>query len=84
MRCRLEYGRHGLEVDLPDEQVVRVLAYQPAVPLPAPDAALREALQNPIGTPPLRELARGKRTACIVVCDITRPVPNALMLPPLL
>ena len=43
-----------------------------------------EVLAQPIGTPPLAELARGKRDACIVICDITRPVPNELILRPLL
>ena len=28
----------------------------------------------------MRELARGKRSACILICDITRPVPNGLFL----
>jgi hypothetical protein len=35
--------------------------------------------------PPLPpELAQGKRNACILICDITRPVPNGLILPPLI
>jgi len=38
----------------------------------------------PVDSPRLRELARGKRSACILICDITRPVPNALFLPPLI
>ena len=84
MRCRLEYGREGLEIDLPDERVVRSLAYKRAIPLPNPAATLRDVLQAPTGTPPLRQLARGKRTACIVICDITRPVPNEMILRPLL
>ena len=33
-------------------------------------------LAHPIGTPPLAELARGRRSACVAICDITRPVPN--------
>ena len=32
----------------------------------------------------LAELARGKRSAAISVCDITRPAPNRLTLPPVL
>jgi nickel-dependent lactate racemase len=32
----------------------------------------------------LRELARGKSSACILICDITRPVPNGLFLPTLI
>src|SRR5438552_2466785 len=39
------------------------------------------ALAQPIGSKPLAELARGRRNACILVCDITRPVPNRLILP---
>src|SRR5262249_37573093 len=39
---------------------------------------------HPTGTPPLAELARGRKDACIVICDITRPVPNELILTPLL
>lgn len=84
MRVRLEYGRSGLEVELPDENVKGVLRARHAPPLENPRRALEQALQGPIGCPPLADLARGKRSACIVVCDITRPVPNAVILPPLL
>jgi lactate racemase len=84
MRCRLEYGRDGLEIDLPDARVVRSLAYKQALPLPDPEGALRAVLQAPSGTAPLAQVARGKRNACIAICDITRPVPNALILRPLL
>ena len=34
--------------------------------------------------PPLRELARGRKDACILICDITRPVPNRTILGPTL
>ena len=51
--------------------------------LPNPAGAVREALEKPVGSPSLQELARGKRNACILICDITRPVPNGLILPPL-
>lgn len=84
MRVRLEYGRQGLEVDLPADRVVRTLKYKDAPPLAEPLAELEKLLDAPIGTPPLVELARVKRSACIAICDITRPVPNALMLPPIL
>src|SRR5271169_2527282 len=84
MRVTLDYDRTGLAVDLPDDRVVGPLAIRPAPPLPNPEAVLAAALQQPIGTPPLAELARGRRNACILVCDVTRPVPNRLILPPLL
>ncbi len=84
MRVRLEYGRAGLEVELPDERVVRSLAYQDARQLPDPAVALRKVLDAPSGTASLRKLAAGRRTACLVVCDITRPVPNEMILRPVL
>ncbi len=84
MRIHLDYGRTGLDVNLPDDRVVGPLAIRPASPLPDPDAAIARVLACPTGTPPLAEVARGRRNACILVCDITRPVPNRLLLPPLL
>jgi nickel-dependent lactate racemase len=84
MRITLDYGRTGLEVELPDDRVVGPLAMRPAAPLPDPVGAVAEALARPVGCAPLAEVARGRRNACILVCDITRPVPNRLILPPLL
>lgn len=84
MRVKLDYGRDGLEVELPDERVEAVLGLHPVVPAPDPDAAVRSALASPVGTPPLAELAQGRRSACILISDITRPVPNRLILPPIL
>jgi len=84
MRVHLEYGRAGLDVELPDRNVVGCLHYRPAEPLADPDAAVREVLRRPIGSSPLAELAHGRRNACVVISDITRPVPNRLLLPPIL
>src|SRR6516162_9659396 len=84
MRIQLDYGRTGLEIDLPDDRVIGPLAIQPAAPLDDPERAIADALANPIGTRPLTEIARGRKNACILVCDVTRPVPNRLILPPLL
>lgn len=80
MRVKLEYGRTGLEIELPDDRVVGPLAIKPAPPLADPESALRHMLAQPIGSAPLAELARGRQTACILICDITRPVPNRLLL----
>ncbi len=84
MRVRLDYGRSGLEVHLPDQNVVKCLGYRPALPLENPERAISERLAQPTGTPPLAELARGRSDACVAICDITRPVPNATLLPPIL
>jgi nickel-dependent lactate racemase len=84
LRITLDYGRTGLDVELPDDRVVGPLAIRPAAPLSDPEAAVAQALAQPISSPPLAEIARGRKNACVLVCDITRPVPNRLLLPPLL
>ena len=84
MRVKLEYGRTGLVVELPDERVVRTLHYKDAPPLSDPVAELRQVLDRPNGTAPLAELAKGKQNCVIAICDITRPVPNEFILRPLL
>jgi len=84
VKTHLLYGRGTLDIDVPDDaQVLRPAA----VPgLPDPEGAIRAALTSPIHSPPLGKLARGVcgQPVCVVVSDITRPVPYQLLLPPLL
>src|SRR6516165_8570304 len=85
MQITLDYGRTGLDVTLPDDRLIAPpLSIRDAPPLADPAAAIAAAIRTTIGTKPLAEIARGKKSACVVVCDITRPVPNKLILPPLL
>jgi len=82
MKAELQCGRELLDFEVPDSTVV--LEMKPLAPLADPAAAVREALERPIGSPPLAEIARGRTSACIVISDITRPVPNRAILPPML
>lgn len=84
MQVDFAFGKTGLSIELPDGYDYRLLEARSAEPLPDWKAALDRALDAPIGSPSLAELARGKRTAAISVCDITRPVPNRLTLPAIL
>jgi lactate racemase len=84
MKIELAYGQTGLTVELPDENFVKSLGYRPARPLADPLATLDRRLRQPTGTRELAELAVGRKNACVVISDITRPVPNKLILPPLL
>ncbi|MCC6398189.1 MAG: nickel-dependent lactate racemase, partial [Bacteroidetes bacterium] len=49
-----------------------------------PEDALARMLEHPVGGVPLSQQARKAGSACIVVCDITRPVPNSVILRPVL
>ena len=82
MKFHLDYGRDGLEAELPEQTKLLQMADRRG--LERVDEQLAEALEDPIGSSPLRQLARGRRSACIVIADITRPVPNATILPPIL
>jgi nickel-dependent lactate racemase len=84
MIVTLDYGRTGLKVELPAERVVGPLAIRDVQPLADAERELTRALEEPIGSPPLRRIARGRTDACILVCDITRPVPNRTILRPML
>lgn len=84
MKIKLDYHKNGLEVDIPDDNLTSVLTMQSITPLENPVAATWEALRSPVASQPLAELARGRRDACVVVADITRPVPHRVILPPIL
>jgi nickel-dependent lactate racemase len=84
MRVSIDYGRGDLEITLPDEADVEIAESPRATPLGEPDRAVAAALARPTGSPPLVELARGKRDAVVVISDKTRPVPNGIVLPPIL
>ena len=84
MHVDLPFGKSTLKLDLPEGVNATVIRKPPLPALPDPAAAVREALDRPIGAPPLGELARGKSSACILICDNTRPVPNRLFLQPII
>ncbi|MBI1814432.1 MAG: nickel-dependent lactate racemase [Deltaproteobacteria bacterium] len=84
MEIRLDYGRDGLTIDLPDGLNVSVIEPAKGTPLPDPTGAIADALAHPIGTRPLAEIAHGRRDAVVVISDKTRPVPNGLTLPVIL
>jgi lactate racemase len=84
MQIDLAFGTTGIKANLPSGFRYRVLEARSAQPLADWRSALDFALDQPIGAPPLIELAHGKRSAAISVCDITRPAPNPKTLPPVL
>ena len=79
MKIRLAYGKTGLTIDLADDLQVTVVEPKYVPGLADPAAALREALQSPLKTPPLAELVAPDDKVGIVFCDITRPAPSDLM-----
>jgi nickel-dependent lactate racemase len=84
MRAQFSFGKGGIDVSVPDGFRTQLIMSHTARPLEDEQAALNAALDSPIGCGPLLKLAEGKKTAAISVCDITRPAPNRVTLPPVL
>lgn len=84
MKIQIDYGTSGTWIEVPDKNLVKILKMKASAPIDNPMENIQAAIENPIGSAPLSKIASGKKTACIVICDITRPVPNKIILPPLL
>ncbi len=80
----LSFGRGQLAVALPPDASPVVIRKRTLAPLADPGGAIRHAFENPVGGRPLAAAARGAGRASILVCDITRPVPNHLFLRPMI
>lgn len=83
MKVNLLYGKGKMTVELPGDRTT-VINPKPLNCLSNEKAAIKRALRTPIGSPPLRELVDHNDSVAIIFSDITRPMPNHLVLPVLL
>jgi len=81
MEVKVVYGKGHLSVEIPDKNLSGIYRKKKMPRVVDATLAVKASLSAPIGSPPLNEIAKGKKSACIVVNDITRPVPNSLLLP---
>jgi nickel-dependent lactate racemase len=80
MKVRLQYGKDGIEADIPSENVT-VVTPRFAPGLADEAAAFREAVRKPVGAQPLRETIKASDRVAVVIPDITRPLPTERLLP---
>jgi lactate racemase len=80
MKTHLQYGKDGIEVDIPGSDVT-VLTPKFVEGLPDEAAAFREAVRAPIQCKPLKEQIKASDKVAIVIPDITRPLPTERLLP---
>jgi len=83
MLVELAYGTTGLTVELPESRTT-VIEPEHVSGIAEPAVALREAMRGPVGKPALRQMVHTGQTVAIAVCDVTRPMPSAAVLPVLL
>jgi nickel-dependent lactate racemase len=82
-RVSLPRGRGHIEVHATRPR--RFVTVDTPVLFDGVDAGRRvnDALDDPIGSGTIADHAKGRTTACVVICDITRPVPNRELLRPI-
>jgi lactate racemase len=85
MKIKIAYGKKGQVIQVPDQNLVKVLSMKQVAPLSELYIELTKTFLEPIGLHhSLFDMAKRRSSACVLVCDITRPVPNKIILPPML
>jgi nickel-dependent lactate racemase len=79
VKVHLQYGREGLDVDVPGTSVT-VIEPRFVAGLPDEAAAFRQAVRDPIGARPLREIVKPGDRVAVVIPDLTRPLPTDRLL----
>ncbi|MGO9952672.1 MAG: nickel-dependent lactate racemase [Dissulfurispiraceae bacterium] len=84
MNINMKYGKTGLKLDLPGDFDVTLIQKKAMPVLQDHERAIMAAFVNPVKSKTLREEVKGCSSCCILICDITRPVPNSIILSPLI
>lgn len=83
---KFPYGTGFMEYDIPEDrfqaELVSMMHHFKAEY--TPEVLVRRALENPVGTPKLSVLAKGKRNVVLIASDHTRPVPSKVIVPQML
>ncbi len=80
----LGIGERTQHLSLPAANVIEVMHVNDVSFGATGRTVVEESLRSPIGTPRLRDVARGARSACVITSDVTRPLPTATLLPPVM
>ena len=83
---KFPYGTGIMEYDIPEGRfhatlVSKIHHYKAEC---SPEELVKKALNNPVGTPTLNDLAKGKNKIVLIASDHTRPVPSKVIVPQML
>lgn len=84
MKLEIGFGTTPQTVDIPDKNLIGVLTPNTVEITEKGEAAVRRALQNPIGAPRLAEIVKPGEKIVIIASDITRPAPSYKIIPAIL
>ncbi len=79
----IPWGRGSIPCDIPGAAVLRSRVDQLKAGEPG-QVLVTRAMEAPMGSAPLEQLAQGKERCTIIISDHTRPVPSRDILPPML
>ncbi len=85
-KVKFPYGKDFLEYDFENSELIGVLesSIEEYKPLGSATELVKAAMESPVGSPKLSELAKGKKNIVIIASDHTRPVPSKVIIPPML
>lgn len=86
MNIKVPYDKTYQETEIDDSRILGILTSNLEEYTPTDDQAtlVKKAMENPIESPRLKDLAVGKDKVVILISDHTRPVPSKFILPPML
>ena len=85
MKIDLAYGKDGLVVDVPDANLAKVLSVENKKIIKQPRIEIIKGLLLPLGVDKsLFDLAKRRKSACILICEKAHRTHNKILLPPIL
>jgi nickel-dependent lactate racemase len=83
-KIALKYGKGQFEVEVPEKNLAGIIMPNELSGVHDEQAEIRRALDNPVGSPKLREKVKPGMRVAVIISDVTRPVPSYKFLPTLL
>ena len=82
-KINIPYGRTSLQTEIPEENLLGVYTggVPPAEDVPGQTERVQMAMQAPIDSAPLEELAKNRKNMVVITSDHTRPVPSRVIMP---
>ncbi|GAB4112029.1 MAG: nickel-dependent lactate racemase [Candidatus Caldatribacteriota bacterium] len=84
VKISIPYGKENITISIPKKNLLKVCQLKEVSGVKDNLKTIKVALQNPIGSPTIPEIARGKKSAVVICTDHTRPTLDQYLIPPVL
>lgn len=84
MKVTLPYGHEKVSFEIPDKNFIGMMDPEFTPAIDDLKSAIENAIDNPIGTPPLSEIVKPGKKIAVIIDDDSRPTPQSVILPLLL